>query len=230
MPRRLALLGLPALLAGCASAPTPPSATDVGAAPEGALHLDRAASLLRIVAFRGGSAPRLGHHHILQAAQAEGWLWLPEQGLAGARGLLRVPLAMLQLDDPDWRRAAGGEFDEKPLSPEDIAATRRNLLSALQAEAHPLVSLELRALRGAAPWVIAEVAVRLAGREALYTLPLDLRREGDALRAKGRLLLRHSAHGLAPYSILGGLLAVQDEVLLAFDLLFRSSSPAAPVR
>lgn len=220
MDRRLALLGL---LAGCASAPVapPPLASGDEAAPDGALRLDLAASTLRIVAFRGGTAARLGHHHIAQAPQAAGWLWLPAQGFSGARGQLRVPLAALQLDDPAWRRAAGGEFDEKPLSPDDIAGTQRNLLAALQAEAHPFITLQLRALRGAAPWAVADVAVTLAGREAPYTLPLSLRREDRAWRAEGRLLLRQSSHGLAPFSILGGLLAVQDEVLLEFALVWR---------
>jgi hypothetical protein len=225
MQRRAVWLA-PWLLAGCATPPAPTTNAATAALPAppsgGRLwRLDLAASRLRMLAFRGGTAARLGHHHILQAGSADGWLWLPEQGLAGARGELRVPLAELAIDDPTWRRDAGGEFDEKPVSSDDIAGTRRNLLTSLKAAEHPSVALSLRALRGAAPWWVADVAVNLAGREALYPVALAVVATPDQLQTEGRVALRQSAHGLQPYSVLGGLLAVQDEVVLDFRLSWR---------
>jgi hypothetical protein len=226
MQRRAAWLA-PWVLAGCATQPPSSggSTLTLPAAPSGGRvwRLDLAASLLRMVAFRGGTAARLGHHHILQATSAEGWLWLPEQGLAGARGELRVPLAELAIDDPAWRKAAGGEFDEKPVSSDDIAGTRRNMLASLQAAAHPSVALSLRSLRGAAPWWAAEVAVTLAGREVRYPVALGVQAVEDKLQTEGRVVLSQSQHGLQPYSVLGGLLAVQDEVVLEFRLSWRST-------
>lgn len=132
MKRRSALAwvgasaALSALGACASSAPTQPSAASAltlpaslldGPAPSGGRlwRADTAQSVLRIVAFRGGKAPQLGHHHILQAGRFDGALWLPDQGLAGAQGELRVPLAALVVDDPAWRAAAGGEFNEKPV-------------------------------------------------------------------------------------------------------------------
>ncbi len=228
MQRRAAWL-VPWVLAGCATqAPTSSGSLQVlPEAPSGGRlwRLDLPGSKLRMLAFRGGTAARLGHHHILQATSAEGWLWLPEQGLAGARGELRVPLADLAIDDPAWRREAGGEFDEKPVSSDDIAGTRRNLLASLQAAEHPSVTLSLRSLRGAAPWWAAEVAVNLAGREASYPVALAVEAVNDMLQTEGRVVLRQSSHGLQPYSVLGGLLAVQDEVVLDFRLSWRSAKP-----
>jgi hypothetical protein len=231
MQRRAAWLA-PWVLAGCASNPSP-SPTQTPSAPPQSLpeapnggriwRLDLSSSQLRMVAFRGGTAARLGHHHILQATTAEGWLWLPEQGLTGARGELRVPLADLAIDDPNWRREAGGEFNEKPVSGDDIAGTRRNLLASLQAQQHASVALSLRSLRGAVPWWVAEVAVNLAGREAIYPVSLAVQASADKLQTEGRLALRQSAHGLQPYSVLGGLLAVQDDVVLDFRLSWRSA-------
>lgn len=240
-PRRRALLiALPGLvsLGACGTlAPAspaesgdraPPSllaALAAGAPPAGGRlwQLDAAASRLRIVAFRGGSAARLGHHHLLEAGEAQGALWLPAQGLAGAQGELRTRLDALQLDDPRWRQEAGGEFNEKPLDAEAVAATKRNLLSpqGLNAAAHPEVRLQLVQLTGAAPWWAATVALTLAGRTQTHRVALAVAQDAQQLRLQGRLVLRHTDHGLAPFSILGGLLAVQDEVLLDADLHWR---------
>lgn len=217
------------LLAGCGTT-SPPPTEEVATSglldrppPAGGRlwQLDPAASRLRAVAFRAGTAARLGHHHLLEAAEARGRLWLPAQGLSGAEGEIAIPLASLQLDDPAWRREAGGEFDEKPLSDEDRAATRRNLLRSLQAERHPELRLQLRQLGGALPWWHAELHVQLAGRSALHRVALRVQRAEDRLQLDGRLLLRHRDHGLQPFSVLGGLLAVADEVLVDALLVWR---------
>lgn len=226
MRRRAALLAT-SLLAGCASGPhsadaLPPGLLDSPPPAGGRLwQLDTAASRLSAVAFRAGAMARVGHHHILQAGEARGRLWLPTQGLAGAQGEIAVPLAALQLDEPAWRREAGGEFDEKPLSAEDRAATRRNLLSSLRAEQHPELRLQLRALSGAAPWWVAELAVQLAGRVALQRVPLAVRRDGERLLTAGRFVIRHSEHGLQSYSLLGGLLAIADDIVIEAELDWR---------
>ncbi len=228
--RRRALLSLP--LAGCATQQAGPLAALDDTAPQQLLpsalppggqrwQADAAASRLRIVAFRGGAMARLGHHHILQAPDFAAQLWLPAQGLQGALGGLRVRLDQLELDRPAWRAEAGGEFNEKPVDAEAIAATRRNLLTALQAQAHPEVWLQLRSLQGAAPWWLAELRVWLAGRAADYWLPLQVTRNPELLQLRGALVLHHSRHGLAPFSLLGGLLAVQDAVQLDCELTLR---------
>lgn len=227
--RRRGLLVLPAL-AGCASAPVAPLQQAPASLLDGPLpaggrlwRLVAAASLLQIVAFRGGAAPKLGHHHLLRAPQAQGALWLPEDGVAGAQGELRVRLAELVLDEPAWRREAGGEFDEKPVDEAARAATRRNLLSpqGLDAAAHPEVRLHLNAVTGALPWLIGTLGVSLAGQHRQQRLALRLQREGERLRLQARAVLSQRAHGREPFSILGGLLAMQDEVLLEADLVLQ---------
>jgi hypothetical protein len=225
---RRGLLLASAALAGCATAPQqggslPPGLLDQPAPAGGRLwQLDVQASRLRAIAFRAGAmGSRVGHHHILQAGEARGRLWLPAQGLAGAQGEIAIPLAALLLDEPSWRREAGGEFDEKPLSAEDRAATRRNLLNSLRAEQHPELRLQLRTLSGAAPWWVAELAVQLAGRAALQRLPLVVRRDGERLLTAGRFVIRHSEHGLQAFSLLGGLLAIADEIVVEAELDWR---------
>jgi hypothetical protein len=50
---------------------------------------------------------------------------------------------------------------------------------------------------------------------------LHLRREGPLLRASGEFVLRQSDFGMTPFSVLGGLMAVQDMVGITFDLVGR---------
>lgn len=213
-------------LAGCAGTPGQRESLPAGllaqAAPAGGRlwQLDLAASRLRAIAFRAGAMARVGHHHILQAGEARGRLWLPEQGLAGAQAEIAIPLAALQIDAPAWRREAGGEFDEKPLSDEDRAGTRRNLLAGLRADAHPELRLQLLALSGAAPWWVAELAVQLAGRLSRQTLPLSVQRRDGRLHCQVRAVLSQRAHGLEPFAILGGLLAVADTIVLDAELIW----------
>jgi len=225
--KRRRLLAAPLLLAGCASAPPAPEAWPAGLLdlppPAGGRlwRLDPGASRLRAVSFRAGAMARVGHHHLLQAGDARGLLWLPAQGLAGAQGELAVPLAGLQVDEPGWRADAGGEFDEKPLSADDRAATKRNLLTSLQADRHPELRLQLRSLLGAAPWWVAEIGVLLGGRATRHRVALRVQLADGALRVDGRLALRQSEHGIAPFSVLGGLLAVADEILVDAELSWR---------
>lgn len=214
-----------------ASAPTEsPSASalcrvwlDQPPAPGQLLRLEAAESRLRIHAFRAGRLAALGHNHVLSLSQWQGHAWLPRQGLDGARLALDFELADLQLDRPEWRAELGPEF-ATTLSPEAVAATRANLLKALEAQVHPGVQLRAERLAGAWPWLALRLAVRLHGQTRLLDLPLRARWDGQRLLVEGMLLLRQSDFGLQPFSVLGGALAVQDELVLEFSLLGRPSS------
>ena len=110
------------------------------------------------------------------------------------------------------------------LSPEAVAATRANLLKALEAQSHPGVQLRAERLAGAWPWLALRLSVRLHGQTRLLDLPLRADWDGQRLLAQGRLLLRQSDFGLQPFSVLGGALAVQDELVLDFSLSGRPAS------
>lgn len=192
-------------------------------APGQLLRLEAADSRLRIHAFRAGRLAALGHNHVLSLPQWQGHAWLPQQGLDGARLALDFELADLQLDRPEWRAELGPEFATM-LSPEAVAATRANLLKALEAQSHPGVQLRAERLAGAWPWLALRLSVRLHGQTRLLDLPLRADWDGQRLLAQGRLLLRQSDFGLQPFSVLGGALAVQDELVLDFSLSGRPAS------
>ncbi|MCV2369869.1 hypothetical protein [Roseateles oligotrophus] len=186
------------------------------------LQIDAAASVLNVHVFRAGRAAKLGHNHVLNAPKLKGFVSLPagDLDLASAGFELALRLDELQLDAPEARAALGAGW-ASTLSPEMIAATRANMLGekGLQADAYPLLRLRSLALKGAYPKLAALVEVELHGRRQQQWLALHASLEGGSLRARGAMVLRQSDYGLTPFSVAGGLLAVQDELLIEFDLL-----------
>lgn len=189
------------------------------AVPGTRYRIDPAASQVHIYAFRAGAARKAGHNHVLSVPQFEGELLLPSENPADAAFAIRVPLASLVIDDPAVRAATGGNF-LSPRSADDIAGTRQNLLGSkgLDAERFPDLWLHSVAIAGDWPVLVAEVATTLHGVTATQPVVLRVARDPQGLRVRGRFALRQTDFGLTPFSVLGGLLAVQDEVAIDFDL------------
>lgn len=235
MSRRLLPWLAALLLAGCAQAPPPVMPMPAPDADWQAAFLalrgrsggrlyefDAAASRVAIYVFRGGRAARLGHNHVLAAPRWQGWLWWPDD-LAQARLALRLRLDDLQLDDPAQRAATGGAF-ATPLAPEAIAATRANMLGprGLDAARFPELGLRLLSVVGEPPRLAARIEVDLHGQARALDVPLSLAEAADGtLQIAGAFVLRQRDFGLEPYSLLNGLLAVQDELLVEFSLQAR---------
>lgn len=209
----LALL-LVFVLAACARAPGPvvePPAQAVVAAPPGLWSVDASASQLRILVLRGGRLAALGHNHVL--------------GLPPLRGGVQMPAALLELsfrldelefDRPAWRAALGPDFASVP-DADSIAATRRNMLIALETERFPLVRLQARGLDGET----LQLDLTLHGQTRSISVPLQLDLQAHSLRARTRFAIKQSDFGIQPFSVLGGLLAVQDELRIEADLWLR---------
>jgi hypothetical protein len=183
-------------------------------------RLEAARSAIRIHAFRAGRAAALGHNHVLAAPAFVGYALTASGGLAASRFDLAFRLDALSLDDPQHRAAVGGAF-AAPLSPEAIAATRTNMLgdNSLQAQLFPWVRVRSLELAGEAPKVAARVAVELHGQTREQWVPLTVTGLPQTLRVQGALVLRQSDFGVRPFSVLGGLLAVQDALVVDFDLV-----------
>lgn len=194
--------------------PTPaPAATAAAPAlPQraGTLAIDPAASLIAITVRRGGPLARLGHDHVVAARTVAGSV-----DPALDRAALRFRLDELTVDEPMLRAEAG--LDTQP-SPDAIAGTRRNMLTrVLDAERHPWVDVAIE--RTGAATVSA--AITLHGVTRRYDVPVTLAQDAGGLHASGTLALRQSDFGLVPFAVLGGALAVQDELALRFDLRAR---------
>lgn len=233
-PLILAAFALVACQAPAPQSPEPPAAapsapvdlTAVYREAEGAgaevFTLDAAASTVRLFVYRGGKAARAGHNHVLGVSRFEGYVHLDAVSPADSRFDLRVPVDALVIDDPAWREAIGGTFGAVR-SESDIEGTRRNLLGpkVLDAAQFPVVELRSQAVAGDWPLLVADVAITVKGVTHVQPVLLHLRREGALLRASGEFVLRQSDFGINPFSVLGGLMAVQDMIGITFDLVGR---------
>jgi len=90
--------------------------------------------------------------------------------------------------------------------------------SNLQAEKYPLVRIHSLQVVGDAPAYAARIEIELHGQKREQWVPLQVQVTPDHLSVSGSLVLRQTEFGITPYSILGGLLAVQDPVVIVFRL------------
>ena len=191
--RRPLLVALMAL-ASCASVPlvTPPPAAE--------------GSELRVLVYRGGAAARLGHNHVLRAADLRvDW--------PAAGPVLRFRLDALAIDPPALRARLGEAF-ASAVDDEARAGTRANLLKALDAAAHPEVVVRTLQQVGEGGQRAVEVEITLHGVTRRQWLAVDV----EGTRARGEVVVRQSDFGIQPFTVLGGLLAVQDALVVQFEM------------
>jgi len=233
--------GVRALFAGallvCAASAHAAAQAPLDTAPPAAVSsgklftLSPAQSTVRLYAFRAGKAARFGHNHVLSAPQFQGYFYLSPEGASASRFALEFRLDQLELDNPEHRAAVGDTF-ANPLSADAIASTREHMLGEfnLQADQFPSVRIASLEISGEAPKFAAKVAVEMHGQVREMWLPITVRglstamEPGGQILAEGALVLRQSDFGVTPYSVLGGLLAVRDEVIVEFSLKTISST------
>jgi hypothetical protein len=194
--RRLLLAFAGAALAGCAGAPVPAARPEVANG-----------NALRILVFRGGTAARLGHNHVLRAADLR-----VEWPSAGP--VLGFRLDALDVDPPALRTALGPAFSSA-VDDEARAGTRANLLKALDGAAHPEVVVRTLQQLGEGGRRAVEVEITLHGVTRRQWFVAEV----DGNRARGEVVIRQSDFGIQPFTVLGGLLAVQDALVVQFDLV-----------
>ena len=183
------------------------------------LRVDPARTRITIVVRRGGTLARLGHDHVIASHTVAGWV-APAPGLAA----LHFRLDQMTVDETALRAAAG--LERQP-SPEAIAGTRTNMLTrVLDAERYPTVWL--RITRPAGSDTLA-LAVTLHGVTRQFQVPTHIVSAGvgASLTATGSLTMRQSDFGLVPFAVMGGALAVLDQMELQFDIRAVRASGAA---
>ena len=166
--------------------------------------------------YRGGRLARFGHDHVVAARDIHGYALLPAD-IAAARADLYVLLDSLSVDEPALRAQAG--LDTTP-SASDIEGTRRNMLDkSLEAQHHPVARLHLTRSEGAYPAPVLNAAITLHGVTRTYPVPVQMEITERSLRVRGHFALNQTDFAMVPYSLLGGALAVQDQVDIAFELV-----------
>src|SRR5690606_31392876 len=84
---------------------------------------------------------RFGHNHVVSVGDLTGQVLLHPQ-IEQSQFEMEIPVDRLVVDDPELRAREGEEFSSAP-SADDVAGTRRNMLSdaVLDAEQYPLLRI-----------------------------------------------------------------------------------------
>jgi len=180
-----------------------------------------AESEVRVLVYREGPMARLGHNHVLSSQSLQGDVLVGGKGQE-PRVSLVLPVASFSVDDPKLREEEGEDFPG-PVEDSAIAGTRKNLLSeALLDGAHfAEIRLTSRKVAGAEPDYTMTVAIEVKGEVHELQVPVRVERRPGELRATGRLTATHAELGLRPFTVMGGLLSVRDEIGLRFRIVAR---------
>jgi YceI-like domain len=226
MFHRVAAIVLVLALAACAG-PHPRRAPVAGTIPAGALQalplpgeyrIDSGNSELRLLVYRAGPLARLGHNHVMVNRAVSGHARIGD-AISSTSFSLSMPVSAFSVDDAQSRSEEGEDFPGE--IPEDAKeGTRRNMLSAavLNAAQFPDITVTSAGLSGNLPTVTAAVEISAAGHASKISVPLTLQGDPQHLIATGSAEVRQTALGLAPYSLLGGALQVQDAMQLKFKV------------
>jgi len=183
-------------------------------------NLDPKLSAVRIYVFRGGQAAKLGHNHVLSAPEFTGFVYLPASDAADAKFDLEFRLDRLELDNPEYRSAVGGTF-ATALPAGAVEGARKHMLGVdnLQADRFSFVRIRSVQLTGELPRFAAQIEVEMHGQARTILLPLSVEGLPGRLSVTGAFVLKQTDFGIEPYSVLGGLLAVKDAVVVEFNLV-----------
>lgn len=174
------------------------------------LHIDPAQSLVTIEVRRGGPLARLGHDHLVASHDVRGDV-LPSEGRAD----LYLPLTRLTVDEAALRTEAG--MDTQP-SQEAIDGTRRNMLDkVLEAERYPHAMV--RIARDAGKPDMLKAAVTLHGQTRTYDVPAHIENRQGRMVVSGHIAMAQTDFGIAPFSVLGGALQVQDRLEMRYRIV-----------
>lgn len=213
---RTGVMLLAVVLAACAARregavpPTPaPAVTGTGA-----LAIDPESTEVRVLVHRAGALAALGHNHVITSTSLDGRI----DALPGGeyRFDLALPVESFVVDPPGPRAEEGADF-AATVADDARDGTRANMLGerVLDAARFPVIRLTgetLSAVDGARSLKVA-VTVRDATRE--FRVPVTIE-PGERPGVRGELPLTHADLGLVPFSVMGGMLAVRDDLLVRF--------------
>lgn len=196
---------------------------EVASDPQKSIYkIDSDLSQIVLRVYRGGAMARLGHDHVVSSQNVQGYIALnKESGQCHADFF--APLSMLIVDDPELRIAA--ELDTTP-SPSDIAGTKNNMLISLEAANFPFVQLASKDCSGVLSGTETTVVLTLHGVSQQRNLQINLQSIDDnQLLISGEFSIKQTDFGIEPFSIMSGLIKVEDKVDLTYQLTAQRITP-----
>jgi hypothetical protein len=171
--------------------------------------------------YSAGPAARFGHNHVISVGEPTGSVLLNPE-LEQSRFEIEIPVAELVVDDPELRARQGEDFDSVP-DEDDIAGTRRNMLSerVLNAEQHPFLRITGTGPTGAPGGQTLDATIELLGRSIPLSIPATVTIDDDTIEASGTFRLTHEMLGMEPFSVMMGALQVGEPLDFSYRVTAR---------
>jgi polyisoprenoid-binding protein YceI len=201
----------------------------VAAAQEAQVYtVDAGASDVHWRVYKAGTFARLGHNHVISAGELTGRV-VRSADPAQSTFELVIPYAGLVVDDPELRGRYGEAFSSQP-SPDDIAGTRKNMLTAkvLDGEHFSELRLSGRAMTDDLTATTLAVTIEMLGRSVELPVPTTVEIEGDTLVASGEFSLEHADLGMEPFSVMMGALQVGKQLDFSYRIVAHKSGASEP--
>jgi hypothetical protein len=175
--------------------------------------------------YKAGAAARFGHNHVVSVTGLSGTVTLASE-LSASEWTLRFPVAGLVVDDQEIRARYGEEFSSVP-SDGDKEGTKRNMLTpeVLDGAAHPEIRLGGRGVSGTLENAELPVSIEILGRVVERRLPARIVVGADSLTVSGEFRLTHTDLGMTPFTALGGLMSVGEDIDFSYRIHAVAGTP-----
>jgi len=185
--------------------------------------VDSAASEILVTVRRGGIMASLGHDHIVASHGLQGYIFLDggSSQNSSCRADFYAPIANLEVDNAELRRAAN-----LPTTPsaKDIAGTTSNMLKSVEAAEFPFARLHssdcLRVLSGER----SEIVLSIHGVDQKRNIEITTEEVSEnKIILSGEFSVLQSDFGIQPFSIMNGLIKVEDKLELGYKIVARKN-------
>ena len=178
-------------------------------------RVDAQKSQIQVMVRRGGLMAKLGHDHIVSSNQLQGFIQL--DSTAGlCKAAFFVPLGLMEVDNQLLRDQA--QMDTNP-SATDIAGTKGNMLKSIEAKLFPFAQIRSSDCSNLLSGDRIAVELELHGVTQQRQLSLDWQQvNSKTLAANGSFSILQSDFGIAAFSIMNGLIRVEDRLDISFQL------------
>lgn len=181
--------------------------------------VDPAQSDFHWLVYKAGAFSRFGHNHTVAVGDLSGNVLVNRGDLANSRFDLQFGVGQLVVDDPALRSTLGEDFSSVP-KPDDIAGTKKNMLSerVLDGDKYPQIRITGTGPTPGGAMQELAVKVEMLGRVIDLKVPTKVTIDGDQLRAAGEFELNHADLGMQPFSVMAGALQVGEKLSFTYDI------------
>jgi hypothetical protein len=175
--------------------------------------------------YRAGPLARLGHSHVISLVEYDGSLALADDP-ADSVWELSFPVDGLVIDNPELRARYGEEFESVP-SEDDKEGTKGNMLTeaVLDGINFPEIRLQGSGFTGTLDDASLPVSIQILGRTIEQTFPASISITEDTVTVTGEYRLTHADLGMEVFSLLGGAMAVGEDIDFTYRLVAVAVDP-----